>query len=108
MGPQGEEAHRFVPGSEDDALFWTTWSPDGKRIAYGRIHRSPDKLECSIESRDLKGGHSTVIVPGLALCGWQFMWLPSGRFVYFMREPEEGRVGANLWEVRVIRGAANL
>ena len=57
MGAQGGEPRRFVSGSENDGFFWAAWSPDGKRIAFGRYHSAPDKLECSIESRDLEGGH---------------------------------------------------
>jgi len=103
MGAQGEEPRRFVSGSEDDGFFWAAWSPDGQRIAYGRIHRMADKEECSIESRDLKGGQPTVIVSGPRLCGFQvkFLWFPSGRFVYFMGEPERVGPEANLWEVPV-------
>jgi Tol biopolymer transport system component len=102
MGPQGEEPRRLVAGSEDDRYFWVAWSPDGQRIAYGRYHGTPDKLECSIESSDLKGGQPTVIVSGgPTLCGTKFLWFPSGRFVYFLSEPEEVRVEDNLWEVRV-------
>jgi DNA-binding winged helix-turn-helix (wHTH) protein/Tol biopolymer transport system component len=97
MGAQGEEPRRFVSGSEDDGFFWAAWSPDGQRIAYNRIHRTPDKLEYFIESRDLKGGQPTVIDSG---CGCQFLWFPSGRFVYGVVEPEV-RGGMNLWEVRV-------
>jgi serine/threonine protein kinase len=101
MGPQGEVPRRFVPGSEDDGFYWAAWSPDGQRIAYGRTHRTPNKRECSIESRDLKGGQPAVVVSGPTLCGEQFLWFPSGRFVYLSSEPEEVRGGENLWEVRV-------
>jgi DNA-binding winged helix-turn-helix (wHTH) protein/Tol biopolymer transport system component len=101
MGAQGEEPRRFVSGSEDDGFFWTAWSPDGQRIAYGRFHRRPDKLECSIESRDLKGSQPTVIVSSPRVCDAHFSWFPSGRFVYVSGEPEEVRGGGNLWEVRV-------
>jgi len=97
MGAQGEEPRRFVSGSEDDGFFWAAWSPDGQRIAYGRYHRTPDKLECSIETRDLKGGQPSVIVSGPGLRDGKFSWFPSGRFVYEMGEPG----GDNLWEVRV-------
>jgi Tol biopolymer transport system component len=105
MGAQGEEPHRFVSGSEDDAFWWTAWSPDGQRIAYMRFHHRPDKLECSIESRDLKGGQPTLILsdPGLCSGDNKFLWFPSGRFVYSTMEPEEVRGGSNLWEVRVDR-----
>jgi serine/threonine protein kinase/Tol biopolymer transport system component len=101
MGPQGEEPRRLVAGSEDERFFWVAWSPDGQRIAYNRYHRTPDKLECSIESRDLKGGQPTVIVSGPTLCGQKFLWFPSGRFVYLMGEPERVRGEENVWEVRV-------
>ncbi len=97
MGAQGEEPRRFVSGSEDDGFFWAAWSPDGQRIAYNRIHRTPDKLEYSMESRDLEGGQPTVIESGY---GSQFVWFPSGRFVYRVVEPEV-RGGVNLWEVRL-------
>jgi serine/threonine protein kinase/Tol biopolymer transport system component len=103
MSAQGEEPRRFVSGSEDDGFFWTAWSPDGQRIAYERVHRTPDKEECSIESRDLKGGEPTVIVSGVADCSndVKFQWFSSGRFVYLLYEPESVRTEVNLWEVRV-------
>jgi Tol biopolymer transport system component len=103
MGAQGEQARRFVSGSEDDGFFWAAWSPDGKRIAFGKYHRMPDKLECSIETRDLEGGHPAVIVSDPRLCAdnMRFSWFPSGRFVYIIPGPEEGGQGDNLWDVRV-------
>ena len=103
MGAQGNEPRRLVSGSEDDAFFWTAWSPDGRRIAYTRYHRTPDRLECSIESRDLKEEQPTVIASDPRLCGTEgvFLWFPSGRLVYVLRGPEEGRQEDNLWDVRV-------
>ncbi|HMD85988.1 MAG TPA: protein kinase [Terriglobia bacterium] len=100
MGAQGEDPRRLVAGSENDRVYQAAWSPDGQRIAYGRIHRTPDKLEYSIESRDLKGGQPTVIAsdPRVELT---FAWLPDGRFVYSMSEPESVRGESNVWEVRV-------
>jgi len=103
MGPQGEEPRRLVAGSEDDGFFWAAWSPDGRRVAYQRYHRTPDKLECSIETRDLKGGQPTLVLSDPRLCDTdiKFLWFPGGRFVYFMAEPERVRREMNLWEVRV-------
>jgi Tol biopolymer transport system component len=100
MGAQGEEPRRLVAGSEDDGVYIAAWSPDGQRIAYGRVHRTPDKVEFSIESRDLKGGSPTVMLSGPRLLP-EFSWLPSGRFVYVMGEPESVWDGSNVWEVRV-------
>ncbi len=103
MGPQGEEPRRLVAGSEDDGFFWAAWSPDGRRVAYQRFHRTPDKLECSIESRDLKGSQPTLILSDPRLCnsGIKFLWYPGGRFVYTMNEPEPNQAYNNLWEIRV-------
>jgi Tol biopolymer transport system component len=103
MGPQGEEPRRLVSGSEDDGFFWAAWSPTGQRIAYARFHRTPDKIECSIESRDLKGGQPTLILSDPRLCNWQvdFLWYPGGRFIYTMLEPEPKQADSNLWEIKV-------
>ena len=107
MGANGEEPRRLVIGSKDEALGWEVWSPDGKRIAYLQHHRVADKLECSIESRDLEGSQPTVIVSEPRVCYAFFFWFPNGRLVYTRQEPEEsvGRVlwseRRNLWEVRV-------
>jgi serine/threonine protein kinase/Tol biopolymer transport system component len=103
MGPQGEEPRRLVPGSEDDGFFWAAWSPDGRQVAYQRFHRTPDKLECSIESRDLKGGQPTPVLSDPRLCtsSINFLWNPDGRFIYTMLEPELNQGYNNLWEIRV-------
>jgi serine/threonine protein kinase/Tol biopolymer transport system component len=104
MGAQGEEPRRFVSGSENDGFFWAAWSPDGRRLAYQRFHRTPEKLECSIESRDLKGGQPTVIVTDAGLCdswGNTFLWFPDGRFIYTRYESETDQHYNNLWEIAV-------
>jgi Tol biopolymer transport system component len=103
MGAQGEEARRFISGSEDDGFNWAAWSPDGQRIAYERFHRAPDRLDCSIESRDLKGSQPTLILSDPRLCDedMNFLWLPSGRFLYTILEPEMLGRYTNLWEIGV-------
>ena len=101
MGAQGEEPRRLVSGSEDDGFFWTAWSPDVQRIAYKRFHRTPERLECSIESRDLKGGQPILILSDPTLCdtNTKFLWYPDGRLIYTMYEPDQQ--GHNLSEIRV-------
>ena len=103
MGPQGEEPRRLVAGSEDDGFFWAAWSPTGQRIAYARFHRTPDKMECSIESRDLKGGQPTLILSDPRLCDGsiKFLWYPGGRFIFKMLERPPNEDYSNLWEIRV-------
>ena len=106
MGAQGEEPRRFVSGSEDDGFYWAAWSPNGQRIAYTRFHRTGEKLECSIESRDLKGAQPTFILsdPGLCSADIQFLWLPGGRLLYVSPVTDVFGLSSNLWEVRVDPG----
>ena len=103
MGAQGDQQRRFVSGSEDDGFFWAAWSPDGQRIAYERYHRTPERLECSIETRDLKGSRPTLLLSDPRICdiNINFLWLPGGRFVYSMLEPEMLGRYMNLWEIAV-------
>jgi Tol biopolymer transport system component len=100
MGAQGEEPRRLVSGSANDEFFVEAWSPDGQRIAYKRYHRTPDGTECSIESRDLKGGQPILILSDPGLCRGMFLWYPGGRIIYVADEPEP-KQGSNLWEIRV-------
>jgi Tol biopolymer transport system component len=101
MGAQGEEPRRLVTRAEDEELFWAAWSPDGRRVAYYRWRQLPNKVESSIESRDLRGGPPTVIASGLGSYPPPFVWFQSGRLVYALEEHEADRGWANLWDVRV-------
>ncbi len=103
MGAQGQDPRKFVSGSDDDAFFGAAWSPDGQRIAYEKYHRAPDKLECSLESRDLKGGPPTLLLSDPKLCdrNIKFLWLPDGRFLYTLLEPEMLGRYTNLWGIGV-------
>lgn len=103
MGPQGEDARRLVAGSQDDGFFWAVWSPVGRRIAYTRFHRTPEGIQCSIESRDLEEGLPTQVLSDPRLCNLniKYLWDTDGRFIYTMIEQEPRWNDTNLWEMKV-------
>jgi len=101
MGAQGEEPHTLVARSQDAIPYQAVWSPDGQRVAYDIIRHTPHGNEHSIESRDLKGGHPSVIVSDPETGLFSFWWFPNGHFVYSKAEPTFGPDRANLWEVQV-------
>jgi Tol biopolymer transport system component len=108
MGANGEDPRKIVTADEGESLNSVVWSPDSRRIAYERFRDVP-KLRCSIESRDLRGGHPAIILsdPKLATGFYErqgFWWLADGRLIYSFSEgasPFYGPPEANLWEIQV-------
>jgi hypothetical protein len=43
------------------------WSPDGQRLAYVRVQRTPENYLTLMETCDLKGANQAVVVPGTDL-----------------------------------------
>jgi Tol biopolymer transport system component len=101
IGAQGENPRKLVTASEGEKFEYAMWSPDGRRVAYVRSQQMADKVKTSIETRDLKGGLPTVIVPDSAIFSNWITWLANGNIVYTMREQEIGRLRDSLWGVRV-------
>ena len=71
------------------------WSPDGQRLAYLRLQRTPETY--SIEICDLKGESRTVVATEPDKWVIDFCWLADGRIIYLE--------GSNLWQIGV-RGHA--
>jgi Tol biopolymer transport system component len=105
MGPNGEEPRKIVTADQGEALGPVVWSPHSRRIAYGRYREGPAGAQCRIESRDLKGGSSALVLSDLKLATGDggFWWLPDGRLVYSLGEaaPAAGFPDSNLWEINV-------
>ncbi len=106
MGSGGEEPRRIAALDKGDVVTWAGWSPDGRRIVYGRFRYGTEEHAHSIESRSLDGADPVVLVSNLWLFqDWHGVlracWLADGRLIYSLSEPPPNEVDSNLWEVRV-------
>jgi eukaryotic-like serine/threonine-protein kinase len=106
MGAGGENPRRVVRGAADNTFWQVGWSPDARRIVYGRASGAGSELQPVIETRDRNGGGPTIVVSGRRLFqDWRgvlpFCWLADGRFVYALRDPAPNESRSNLWETRV-------
>ena len=103
MGPDGEQARKLYEADKDGAVFGLTWSPDKQRVIYLRSDGSGD----SMVSRDLKGGPPVSLFPSPEFPSSamehirEFSWLPDGRLIYSLEEPEALRSTCNFWVMRV-------
>ena len=85
VGPNGENARKLYETDEKSSLCCVNWSADGQRIVYART----DEAGNTFLSRDLKGGPiSTILTPPVTKTVLDFLWLPDGRFLYSVEEPD--------------------
>jgi len=97
MGPNGENARKFLETYEDSAIAGFGWSPDGKRYGYILTTSSGD----TALSGDIKGGPTVAILQNAELKKMNDInWLHDGRFVYALAEPGNGGV-CNYWTMRL-------
>jgi len=95
MGSNGEGARKVLETGPPGWTGYYRWSPSSQRIAY---IRNP---EGSIESRDLKGGPPTIILPPTGSRVKDIVWLPDGRIIYSLKELAASGDTCNLWELQV-------
>jgi len=100
MGIQGDNPQKVLALGENEFFNAVRWSPDGQRLAYIRVRRSPERNQASIETCDLKGTTRTVVVPDSDLTLSDLCWLPDGRMVYSWQE-SPGSSDSNLWQIGV-------
>jgi serine/threonine protein kinase/WD40 repeat protein len=97
VGRQGADPQKVLGWGENESLHQVAWSPNGRRLAYGKFRQIAGKIEGSIETCDLKGANRTLVVSDLNLGGltWTagLTWLPQGRIVY--SRPD------SLWQIDV-------
>ncbi|HWU37761.1 MAG TPA: hypothetical protein VN203_08890, partial [Candidatus Acidoferrum sp.] len=100
IGSQGDNPQKVLALGEDELLNGVRWSPDGQRLAYLRVQRTPEGYRASIETCDLKGASRTVVVPDSDLWLTDLYWLPDGRIVYSRRESVDSS-DDNLWQIGI-------
>ncbi len=113
MAANGDAPRKIITAGEGEFLYLVIWSPDSRRIAYLRGRRGPTGFQCNIESRDVNGGPSVVVLsdPKLAVeYGGGFWWLADGRLIYSLSEaagPGGTAVSreSNLWEIKLDAGS---
>jgi DNA-binding winged helix-turn-helix (wHTH) protein len=98
MGPEGQEARKLLSASEDESL----GAPIvvGARLWYAKHHATVEpwgRLEYEIESRDLKGGPPTILLPKLLATSGTL--LPNGRLIFSRIDRVDPTQGGSLWEV---------
>jgi serine/threonine protein kinase len=100
MGPNGEQARKFIDADQNNAICCLSWLPGGKRISYITTDKSGDTLV----TRELGGGPLTAILSPLEMKkSHGFSWSPDGRLIYDLQEPapSQGQDTCNFWEKRV-------
>jgi len=102
-GANGDHAAR-VAGDDSSGVIaaWAVWSPNGKRLAYGRADMGA--LVVRLESCDL-AGRARVFYSPTADRPLHFFtvpaWLPDGRVVFGLTDPPPNQRDLNLWSLRV-------
>lgn len=102
MGPSGEEPQKIWTAKASEILADITWSPNGRRLAYAKAHRTADADDIVIETCDLSGKDTNVIwsdrrlevggATGLA-------WLPDGRLIFSLANSGSTQLDNNLWAI---------
>ena len=111
IGANGTNPRKFLEGDENSSLQGPNWTPDGQRIAYYTQRQSLEKLEVTVESRDLDGGDPVTVYSETATTPERtklqdFVWLPQGRIIFSLADPGSGlensfSVRSNLWELNI-------
>ena len=99
MQPNGEQARKVFGVDEDSGIFNFQWSKDGERVIFFR-QDGPDDGNRYVVSGDLKGGPLTKIpLPYDPSKAPSWLWLPDGRFIFALEEPDPRTMICNLWQI---------
>jgi len=98
MDTSGEHAHKLYETDENSAIVELSWSPNGQRALYRKI----DEAGQGLFTRDLKGGSPIAILSAPEANRLNdFLWLPDGRVIYALIEPDPDEHTCNYWQIRI-------
>ena len=105
MGPDGEQARKLFAG-EPNCLAALIWRPDGQRVMYVRSEPPCDYNadKDTLVSSDLRGGPAVTVFSSSEMKNVSdYLWLPDGRLIYSVREPEAigNNNKSNYWALRL-------
>jgi Tol biopolymer transport system component len=97
---KGDNPQKVLAFGENEEFDNVHWSPDGQRLAYTKVQRTPEKYLVSIETCDLRDAKRTVVVRDTDLGLGDYCWLPAGRIVYSRQESLDAS-DYNLWQIGI-------
>ncbi len=97
MDANGENPRRVLPAAGLDRVYAMSWSPEGRRVWFARVHEDKEQETITLETCDLNGGSRTVVLSDNRAKA--FRLLPRGRLIYAVVEGPENFT--NLWELPV-------
>jgi DNA-binding winged helix-turn-helix (wHTH) protein/Tol biopolymer transport system component len=96
MDGNGENPRRVLALTAPDKLYPVSWSPDGGRVWFVRVHWEKEQESVTLETCDLKGGSRTVVLSDASARA--FRLLPQGLIYAAVEGPQNF---TNLWELPV-------
>ena len=98
MTQSGEQTRKLFEASEKQSICCLHFFPGGQRVSYIATDESGDTLI----ARDLKGGPIATLLPTSEMKNVNDVaWLPDGRLIYSVREPQSIGDTCNYWMMRI-------
>ena len=101
MRPDGGQARKVFNVDENSTVYGLGWSQDGQRVVFER-QDGPATANTYFVSGDLTGGPLTKILPPFdpaRMSGG--IWLPDGRLILRLDEPDSKSLTCNVWQIRM-------
>jgi DNA-binding winged helix-turn-helix (wHTH) protein len=100
MDANGENHQQLLTVAVPDKLYVMSWSPDGGRVWFVRVHSDKGPESTTVETCDLKGTSRTVALSDNRISALRL--LPRGRLIYALKDGPQNFT--NLWELPVNSG----